>query len=332
MKKLNQFINHTFGRRIAAYFIPAIIALILVINVISNSIYFSWFLQESQQNIRGMVKQGNYTMDLYFQDIKTTSVLLAENEELVYMLTGYDKMSIQERFYTQEEVDKIFRNTGLMEDHILDCMVIGLNGYQTNMPDHAELKENADILNCEWMKDCKDTLRGGFYYTGAHEADYYYKNNGQYKNVLSVVFPVIRYGDCLGYIITDLDFYKMNEIVNAGNQTGEFQYLVADEEGKIVFSAETEEINEQLPEYVQEKLEKKDSFFFDYHGKEMFCVHEESSATNWKFLVLTPKERLTQPGARVQKILFLGVLPLFIGITVFLSLKLSARIKRPLEE
>ena len=332
MEKLNQFINRTFGRRIAAYFIPAILALILIINVISNSIYYTWFLQESQNNIRGMASQGNYTMDLYFRDIKRTVVLLAESDELVYMLTNYGKMSIQERFYMQEEVDKSFRNTSLMGDHILDCIVIGNNGYQTNIPDRAELKENADILSSEWMKEYVDSPERGFYYTGAHIADYYYKNDRYYQNVLSVVFPVIRYGNCLGYIIVDLDFLKMNEIVNGGNQTGEFQYLVVDGEGKIVFSDRAEEINEKLPESVRKKLEKEDSFFFTYYGEEMYCVHEESSTTRWEFLVLTPKERMTQPGQQIQKILFLGVLPLFIGLTIGLSLKLSNRIKRPLEE
>lgn len=332
MKKLSRFINRTFGRRIAVYFIPAIIVLILVINVISNYIYYTWFLQESRQNIRGMVKQGNYTMDLYFQDIKTAAVLLSENEDLICMLTDYEKMSIQERFYMQENVDKIFRNTGLMGSHIMDCMVIGGNGYQTNMPDRADLKEDADIWGREWMKDYVDLPQKGFYYTGAHVADYYYRKSGQDEYVLSVVFPVIRYGDCLGYIIVDLDFLKMNEIVNGGNKTGEFRYLVVDEEGNIVFSDKAEEINERLPENVQKKLEKEDSFFFSYYGEEMYCVHEESGSTRWEFLVLTPKERMTRPGSRVQNILFLGVLPVFIGLTVVLSIKLSGRIKQPLEE
>lgn len=69
MKRIGQFINRTFGRRIAVYFIPAIIVLILLVNVISNSIYYTWFLQESQKNIRGMARQGNYVLDLYFRDI-----------------------------------------------------------------------------------------------------------------------------------------------------------------------------------------------------------------------------------------------------------------------
>lgn len=332
MEKISQFINHTFGRRIAAHFIPAIIALILFVNVISNSIYYTWFLQESQKNIRGIAKQGNYTMDLYFRDIKTTVVLLTENEALVSMLTHYDQMSIQERFYLQEEVDKLFNNTSLMGEHIQDCIVIGLNGYQTNMPDRAELKENADILSCAWMKPYVDAPKRGFYYTGAHIADYYYRKDRNNRNVLSVVFPVIRYGDCLGYIIVELDFLKMNAIVNGGNQTGEFQYLVADGEGTIVFSDRAEDINQKLPETVRKKLEKKDSFFFSYYGEEMYCVHEESSTTKWEFLVLTPKKRMLQPGRRIQKILFLGVLPLFIGLTILLSLKLSHRIKQPLEE
>ncbi len=124
MKKINKFINRTFGRRIAIYFIPAIIVLILVISGISSYIYYNWLLQESQKNIKGMVKQGNYTIDLYFQDVKTTVALLADSNELIYMLTNYDTMSIQEKFYQQEAVDKIFRNTSFMRDHILDFGVV----------------------------------------------------------------------------------------------------------------------------------------------------------------------------------------------------------------
>lgn len=107
---------------------------------------------------------------------------------------------------------------------------------------------------------------------------------------------------------------------------------MTDEEGRIIFSDQTEEINGMLPEGIKEKLEKQNSFFFLYHGKEMYCVHEESGTTRWRFLVLTPKDRMTRPGVWIQRILFLGVLPLFIGLTIILSLNLSGRIKKPLEE
>lgn len=83
---------------------------------------------------------------------------------------------------------------------------------------------------------------------------------------------------------------------------------------------------------MNKKLEKEDSFFFSRYGEGMYCVHEESSTTRWEFLVLTPKERMMRPGTRIQEILFLRVLPLFTALTIVLSLKLSGRIKRPLEE
>lgn len=71
-----------------------------------------------------------------------------------------------------------------------------------------------------------DSPERGFYYTGgAHIADYYYITDRHYENVLSVVFPVIRYGNCLGYIIVDLDFLKMNEIVNGGIKRVNFSIL-----------------------------------------------------------------------------------------------------------
>lgn len=332
MKKLNNFINRTFGHRIAAYFIPTIIILILIVYGISSYICYTWLFQEGQKNIKGMVMQGNYTIDLYFQDVKTTIALLADSDELVYMLTNYDKMSINERFYQQEAVDELLKNTSLMRDHILDCIIIGNNGYQTNMPEHTELKDNTNILESEWMQPYVEQPKKGFYYTGAHVADYYYKNNGNYQNVLSVVFPVIRYDKCLGYIIVDLDFWQMNEIINAGNQTSEFQYLVVDDTGKIVFSDDQAEINTNLSEDVKFKLQEKDTFFFTHGGESMYCVHEKSSTTKWEFLVLTPKERIIYPGVQMLTIFTLIILPISIVVTILLSLKISKRVKLPLEE
>ena len=219
MKKLEKWVNRTFGRRIAMFFIPVVIILILTIAGVSSHIYYASLLDMSKRNIKGIVKQGNYTIDLYFQDIKTTSVLLTSSDELVYMLANYDEMNIQERFYQQELVDKTLRNTSLTRDHILDCIIVGVNGYQTNMPDRPELKNGTDILEEEWLKPYIG--KGGFCYTGAHLADYYYGNGNSDKMVLSVVLPVVRYGECLGYIIVDLDFQKMNAIVNAGNEVEE---------------------------------------------------------------------------------------------------------------
>lgn len=331
MKKLEKWVNHTFGRRIVLFFIPVIIILILTVAGIGSHIYYVSLLDMSKRNIKGIVKQGNYTLDLYFQDIKTTSVLLADSDELIYMLTNYDKMNIQERFYQQESVDKILRNTSLMRDHILDCIIVGYNGYQTNMPDRPELRNGLNILEEEWMQPYIGENRG-FCYTGAHLADYYYKNESTCKTVLSVVLPVVRYGECLGYIIVDLDFQKMNAIIHTGNEVDGLQYLVVDSSGNIVFSDEQEEINTVLPEEGRSKLSEKDSFFFQMRGDEVFCVHGKSQATRWEFLGLVAKETIMQPVAQMRKILIFVILPVFIGISFLASVMIAGKVKKPLEE
>lgn len=331
MKSLENWINRTFGRRIALFFIPVIIILILTIAGIGSHIYYVSLLDMSKRNIKGTVKQGNYTIDLYFQDIKTTSVLLADSDDLIYMLANYDNMNIQERFYQQELIDKALRNTSLMRDHILDCIIVGFNGYQTNMPDRPELKNGLNILEEEWMQPYVGENRK-FGYTGAHPADYYYGNGNMCKTVLSVVLPVVRYGQCLGYIIVDLDFQKMNDIINAGNEVDGLQYLVVDGGGNIVFSDEPEEINTALSEEGRRKLSKEDSFFFKMRGIEMFCIHGKSSTTRWEFLGLVAKENIMRPVIQMRNILIFVILPVFFVISLLLSVKVAGRVKKPLEE
>lgn len=331
MQRLEKWVNHTFGRRIAAFFIPVILMFILTVTGIGSRIAYASLLEISKRNIKGTVKQGNYTIDLYVQDIKTTAVLLADSEEVIYMLANYDKMNIREWFYQQELVDKILRNTSLMRDHILDCMIVGINGYQSNMPDRPELKNGIHILEEEWMQPCI-RKKGGFCYTGAHPADYYYGSGKLCKMVISVVLPVVWYGERLGYIIVDLDFQKMNEIVNAGNETDELRYLVADNEGNIVFSDQAQEINTALSEEARQKLKQEDAFFFQLHGREMFCIHGKSRATQWEFLGLTAKENIMRPVVRMRNILIFVILPFFLIIVFFVSVRVAGRVKKPLEE
>lgn len=332
MEKLRSWINQTFGRRIAAFFIPVICILIIVAGGISSWIYYSASLSQNRQNTADIIRQGNYTLDLYFQDIKTTSVLLADNDDLIYMLTNYDEMTLQEKFYEQESVDQALKNTSLMRDHILDCIIIGLNGYQTNMPDRPDLKEDADLLRKDWMQPCVTDTGGGFYYTGAHPADYYYGQDENADNVLSVVFPVRPYGERIGYIIVDLDFQKMNDIISSGNNVNGLHFLVADSSGTIVFSDDTEEINAQLPQEAVDQMSTRESFSFRYQGRDVFCTCGESSTTNWRFLGLIPAENIMRPVIQMVRILAFVVLPVFIILAFVLSVIISGRVKKPLNE
>ncbi|MDO4339682.1 MAG: sensor histidine kinase [Eubacteriales bacterium] len=329
---MKKWINKSFGRRIAAFFIPAVTALILIIAGVNYYIYYSAFSKEIQGNIERIVTQGNYTIDLYFQDIKTTVALLADDDDLLYMLTNYEDMSLQERFYQQEAIDQALRNTSLMRSHIMDCLIVGVNGYQTNMPDRYALKNGIRILEEDWMKDSVDNSDHRFFFTGAHPADYYYGRNVVSNNVISVIYPVERYGELLGYIIVDLDFQKMNDIISEGNNVDGLNFLVSDSDGRIVFSGEQEEINTQLPAEATEKLGEKKAFSFSFRGTEFFCTHEKSSTTQWEFLGLISKDNIARPVMRILRILVFLVLPCSIFMAVVLSVVISIRVKEPLEE
>lgn len=150
--KLQKWINRSFRRRISVFLIPMILTFILVVSAVSYYVYDSSILREMKKNITGTVEQGNYTVDLYFQDVKTTIVQLTDNDSLLYMLQNYDKMSPTEKYYKQMEIDEALMNTSLIRDHISDCIIVGLNGYQTNMPDRQKLKYNKKILEEEWLQ------------------------------------------------------------------------------------------------------------------------------------------------------------------------------------
>lgn len=331
MKRVHQWMNQSFSRRIAVFFIPVILFLTLVVCAINYSIYYSSMLSEMQKNILDRVEQGNYTADLYFQDVKTSIVQLADNDNLIHMLNSYTYMSLKDRYYEQLEIDEQLMNTSLIRDHILDCIIVGVNGYQTNMPDRQKLKYDIDLLKEDWLRPYLDNTESKFYFTPSHTTDYYARGSRE-MNAISVVFPVENYGRRLGYIIVDMDYRRMNQIISARSDGDSIQFLMADDSGRIIFSDEGNPIKEILPKDIREKLRSTKKFMFSFEGVKYFCVHSKSEITGWDMLGIVPERVMEQPTIKILKILCFVIFPCFIFITVVLSVNISKRIKIPLGE
>lgn len=332
MKSYKSWINQSFGRRISAFFIPVILILLLTVGGVSYYIYYSSILKETRENIIGIVEQRNYTADLYFQDVKTTVAALVDNEDITYMLKNYQDMSVTDKFYRQEKIDVLLKNTSFVRDHILDCIIVGKNGYKTNMPERYNLRYDINMLDEEWLKPYLEKEPRKFYFTSSHQNDYYSTKNGDAKSVISVVFPLGNRENRLGYIIVDMDFQKMNEMISVNSETEPLQFIVADESGNIVFTDQEEEINDRLPEDAYAQLETSETFQFTEDGEKYFCVHQKSASTGWELLGIMPKRVLIRPASDLLKILCFVVFPCFLLITILVSFKLSKKIKEPLEE
>ena len=329
-KKIQKWINRSFRQRIAVFLIPMILTFIFVVSAVSYYVYDSSILREMKKNISGTVEQGNYTVDLYFQDVKTTIVQLTDNDSLLYMLQNYDKMSPIEKYYKQIEIDEALMNTSLIRDHISDCIIVGLNGYQTNMPDRQNLRYNRKILEEEWMQTYLEEDKK-FFFTPSHLADYY-PNNIEKKQVLSVILPVEPYGKRLGYIIVDMDFGRMNEIISARSDMGDLRYLIINETGQIIFSDDCEKINKKLPAHALQNMKKSNNFYFKDRNKNYFCVHEKSITTGWELLGLIPEDNIKKPAIQLLKLLCFSILPCFMLIAIFAATAISGRIRKPLDE
>lgn len=332
MKSYKRWINKSFSRRISAFFIPLILVLLLTVGGVSYYIYYSSIMEETRKNIIGIVDQRNYTVDLYVQDVKSTVATLQDNEDIVYMLKNYQEMSVVDRFYRQERIDELLMNTSLVRDHILDCIIVGENGYQTNIPNRYNLMHDVNILEEDWLQPYLDREPQKFYFTNSHENNYYFNRSGTAASAISVVFPMGSKEKRIGYIIVDMDFWKMNELISINSETDDLQFIVANENGNIIFSDTEDALNDTLPEAVREKLDVQKAFWFTYGGEEYFCVHDKSDSTGWELMGIVPKKLLVQPAQKLLKILCFPVFLCFVLLTIFLSSKISKKVKEPLEE
>lgn len=332
MKSYRAWINQSFSRRISVFFIPVILILLVTVGGVSYYIYYSSILKETEQNIIGIVEQRNYTADLYFQDVKTTIVTLVDNDDITYMLKNYQDMSVVDKFYRQERIDELLMNTSLVREHILDCIIVGKNGYQTNMPDRYNLRSDVDILDEKWFQPYLTKEPRKFYFTFSHENDYYFTQNGGVKSAISVIFPLGNKENRLGYIIVDMDFQKIKELISVNSRTKSLQFVVADENGNIVFADEENEIKTKLPKDAYEQMKKSKTFQFTQNGEKYFGVHQKSDSTGWELMGIMPKRVLIQPAIKLLKILCFIIFPCFVLITILVSAKISRKIKAPLEE
>lgn len=333
MEKIKKFINKSFNRRIQVFFIPVIVLLIFIVSMVSYYVFYSAMKGQMTDNIGSIVEQANYTVDLYFKDAKTTMAYLGQQESIVHMMMNYDTMSTEDRYYEQQEIDNILSNTSFMKDHISDCMIIGVNGYQSNMPQKYNIKMNTDILKEEWMGPYINE-RQKFYYTPAHKNDYYYSQNPDDAiNVISVILPVDYNQKRIGYIILDMDFNRMSELISLRKNMSGLQFLITDMQGEIIFADISKEIGEKVPDGITEAYKAgKNEIYVNYQGEQYFAVYQPSEVTEWELLGIMPSSILNSPARQLLRILFFIILPVFIIVTFILSRIMTRRIKEPLSD
>lgn len=333
MEKIKKFINKSFNRRIQVFFIPVIVFLIFIVSMVSYYVFYSAMEGQMTDNIGSIVEQANYTVDLYFKDAKTTMAYLGQQESIVHMMMNYDTMNTEERYYEQQEIDNILSNTSFMKDHISDCMLIGVNGYQSNMPQKYNIKMNTDILKEEWMKPYIDK-RQKFYYTSTHKNDYYYSQDPVDSiNVISVILPVDYSQKRIGYIILDMDFNKMSELISLRKNMSGLQFLITDMQGEIIFADMSEEIGKTVPHEITEAYKTgKNEIYVDYQGEKYFAVYQPSEVTEWELLGIMPSSILNSPARQLLHILIFIILPVFVIVTFILSRIMTRRIKEPLSD
>lgn len=333
MEKIKKFINKSFNRRIQVFFIPVIVLLIFIVSMVSYYVFYSAMKGQMTDNIGSIVEQANYTVDLYFKDAKTTMAYLGQQESIVHMMMNYDTMDTEDRYYEQQEIDNILSNTSFMKDHISDCMIVGVNGYQSNMPQKYNIKMNTDILKEKWMEPYINE-RQKFYYTPAHKNDYYYSQDPDDSiNVISVILPVDYNQKRIGYIILDMDFNKMSELISLRKNMSGLQFLITDIQGEIIFTDMSDEIGRKVPGGITEAYKNgKNEIYVNYQGEKYFAVYQPSEVTEWELLGIMPSSTLNSPARQLLRILFFIILPVFIIVTFILSRIMTRRIKEPLSD
>lgn len=322
--------NKSFGNRIARYFVPFIIIMLISIAMLSYYSFYKSLKDEKEKSVQMLIEQISDKFDYYFNDIKAMMLYTSQNEAIYKAFKEYGEMNYPEKYFLNDQISKNYVNVNIFKDYVNDIILIGNNGYTRNLKNYATLIVDNDLLNKPWIQHYTPGVYSNFDFVPPHMSDYYVLNN---KLVLSVLLPVVKDGERLGFIQGDLDYSQLKKLLNKVYQQNEISISMVTDEGTIVFNQNEEMINQKIDKKLLVHMNDFSGTFVENIDTERnLFVYEKSDITGWCFMARIPYRSILSAGQTIFNRIIFIIMPICIFITLTISYFLVFQIKKPLSE
>ncbi|PXX52009.1 histidine kinase/DNA gyrase B/HSP90-like ATPase [Hungatella effluvii] len=322
--------RRSFGNRILMIFIPFIIIILLFTAFIGYKSYYNSLKKDKEKSMEILIEQISDNFDYYFRDIKTMIVYVSNNSKINEAFKYYQDMNIEERYFLKNEIDENNANVNILKNYISDIILIGNNGYKQNLPNNSSLDQNADLLELDWIKNYDSSKR--IYFTMPHYTDYYARYLKDHL-VVSAVFPIQEHGQHIGFIQGDLDYDKLNSVLEKVHDQNDIKISMVSETGRIIFDQDISRVNQEIDEMIYTKLlGSTGTFVIDSNREPAMYVYQQSEVTGWYLLAEISYRSMMKGAKEVFNQIVFVILPVSIIFVIAISYMLSLYIKRPLEK
>ncbi len=330
--RLSNFINKSFKRRIICFFAPLIIVFIFIVAFISYYKFYTTIENEKKSSTQVLVNQICTNIDYYFKDIKTVISYFSANKDIITAFESYDSMTLEQRLRLNYNLNDYIQNVNIYKDYIADVLFIGVNGYSGNLPNSYRLSANKKLIDEEWLKPYLKAPERKFSFVPVHPSDYYENmNNLTTPLVISTILPIIEYNKTIGFIIGDMDFTKMNVLIDFQYKKKDMDITMVNQSGLIIFNKDKNLINSQIDGRIIELIGSGNtgSFTYSQKGDNSLLIYSKSNVTGWYVIATIPYSAILEPAYSVFNLIIL-LLPIVLLVAIFITIVLSSQIERPL--
>jgi two-component system, sensor histidine kinase YesM len=332
INRLKNYINRSFNRRLLFFFVPYIIVLLVSVSLLCFNSFYNALKQEKEKSTKILVSQASNNLDYYFMDIKTMMAYMSMNKYIFQALTEYDSLSIEGQYNLNNQIADDTRNINVFKSYINDIIIIGKNGYYNNLQNYYRLSSSSDLLDREWLTKYHASENSRFYFTPPHLADYY-ETVGPKSWVVSSILPIIDQGKTLGYLQGDIDFEKMNNLLDTVFRQNEIALTVVTSDGDIVFDHDINKINSQFNNEIFKDIQGNEGSFIN-SGIEVssMIVYQKSTITGWYLIASVPYSTILNPGYSVSITILFIILPISLLLALIIFVFISNQFNKPLSK
>jgi two-component system sensor histidine kinase YesM len=322
MKKLFCVIARSLRAKLLVIFLFVTIIPISILGIISYSLFYSSFWEQTVANVKNNLNQMNLTIDLIYEDT-VNYLTMGENEHVIKYLET-TKTTYQE---AKEIINlfSVYRKAYQHDKRILNINIIGLNrksiserkGVYWANHDYQMVRYIEAILNNDLMLSVS---KNGNAENGSAQA----------TRILSIgkkiIHPVRR--EPIGVIIIDVDSTLIESyygILSIG-QSGYF--LIINDDGTIIYSPPAFDETEYIINEIIGATED-DYSIAEINGTRELIVTNTSETTGLKIIGVAPVKEIMS-GAKSIMTLTLLLLLSAIFILIVLFYLISEMLTRPL--
>ncbi|APH03941.1 cache domain-containing sensor histidine kinase [Bacillus weihaiensis] len=311
-------------QRLLLYFA---IIMILPLIIVSSIIYMqssNLIEQQAEDFLKQIVTNVSFQSDRFIKKYELATLPLVSNTNVKYLL-DLENGDIDEhiRYQYYQNIWTMMDNIALQSPEIDQIYIIGDNEKDItlrNVGITSERKEKYRSLKSVTSETGEITIVPT-------------NRNGEMYITIARKIRGMKSFEPKGILAIEINASQLGEMWKEANLGEEGFFMIADENGHVIYHPDNTVIGEQLNEVGRSQLSQlqQGSFFDDWNDKSTFFHFSTSTYTNWKLIAAVPESQLYAPISGVRITAFLSAA--FVLLVAFsISINFIKQIVHPIRK